>query len=134
MAKPIRVTIDVEESFFGKIYRTLDTMPGVAAISIHSEGVKQASSPGGKGQKRGGTQSAECVVLGELRKGPQLRVALTEALNAAGKKGDASIAITMRKLVEQKQATKKGVGKNVTYTITKAGQTRYETACNVEAA
>ena len=137
MAKPLMMTIAVEEAFFGKIYRTLDNMPGVATITIHSEGVKgngAAPPTGGRGQKRGGTQSSECVVLGALRKGPQVRSVLTEALNAAGKKGEASIAVTMRKLHTQKQVTKKGTGKNVTYTITKAGEQRYATACQIEGA
>jgi hypothetical protein len=69
VVKPLTMTISVEETFFGKIYRMLDTMPGVASIAIHSEGVKANGAARPK-KKQGGTQSAHCLVLGALVKSP----------------------------------------------------------------
>jgi hypothetical protein len=38
MPKPLTITIDVEEVAFGKVFRTLDTMPGVISINLKGSG------------------------------------------------------------------------------------------------
>jgi hypothetical protein len=40
------ITIAVEEAIFGKVYRLLDTMPGVVSLTYHAEGAK--TKPNGK--------------------------------------------------------------------------------------
>lgn len=41
MAKPLRITIDVEEIAFGRVFRWLDQAPGVVRINIEGTGAKQ---------------------------------------------------------------------------------------------
>jgi hypothetical protein len=63
------MTISVEETFFGKIYRMLDTMPGVASIAIHSEGVKAngAARPKKRSRAERSLPTASCSVLSSSR-------------------------------------------------------------------
>lgn len=132
MPKPIRVTVDIEESFFGKIYRTLDTMPGVAAIAIHSEGVK-GNGVAKPRQKKGGTQSVPCLLLGALIQTPGLtREQVIPILEASGKKGS-SLPDALTKLKKAGHIKIKGAGKaGASYTVTAAGKKHYQTACQIE--
>lgn len=131
MVKPLTMTISVEETFFGKIYRMLDTMPGVASIAIHSEGVKANGAAKPK-KKQGGTQSAHCLVLGALVKSPGITKAqLVPVLEGNGKKAT-TLPDTITKLKKAKHIAVKGSGKAATFTITAAGKKHFDTACEIE--
>jgi hypothetical protein len=129
------MTIAVEEILFGKLYRTLDAMPGVASITIHSEGVKgNGAEPKRKKQKQGGSQSVYCLVLGALASGPATRDRLAPVLEEAGKKGS-SLPDALTKARKAKHITVKNAGKrDAVYTLTALGKKHYKTACEVEAA
>lgn len=123
------MTIQVEEIAFGKVFRTLDTMPGVIAINLHGSGPKEqtTSSP----PRRTGGATVECLILGALRetKVPLTRTTLTEVIVQGGKAAS-SFQDAISKLVKKKHVTK-GVDGN--YKITAAGSKRYESACELEA-
>jgi hypothetical protein len=128
------MTIAVEESFFGKLYRTLDTMPGVASISIHSEGVKTLNGAAKAVQKQGGSKSVYCLVLGTVISKPgATRADLYAAVEATGKRST-SVPDALTKLKKAKHIAIKGKGKGVTYSATPAGKKHYETACSIEEA
>lgn len=132
MPKPIMMTIAVEESFFGKIYRTLDTMSGVASIAIHSEGVKGNGRAASAPQKKGGTGSVYCLVLGALcPNGPLPRSNLQAVVESAGKKAS-SLPDALMKAKKAKHITARGKGRDVVYTITAAGRKHFDTACQID--
>lgn len=131
MPKPMEILIQVEEGHFGKVWRTLDTMPGVALIQYKSEGVKGQKAPT---KKQGGTQSSECIVLDCMIRAarPAPRSVLAAALVTGGRKAS-TIAGVMNSLIKKKHATAvsgRGTPK-VTYSVTAAGKKRFETACTI---
>jgi predicted transcriptional regulator len=133
MPKPMKLLVEIEEIAFGRVFRALDGMNGVVSLTPVGEGVKAAT---GKptGQKKGGAQSAPCLVLYALKGGvPMSRSTLTAVLVEGGKAAT-STADTMKKLMVAKEVTKHGTGKNVTYKITPKGIKRYETACQIQPA
>jgi hypothetical protein len=96
------ITIAVEEIAFGKIYRLLDTMPGVVSISYHAEGPKDkaASKPNGKiGKPRNSYEvTGNDFMLGFMYKndGPYPTARLREAFSKAGR-SPASVASLLHK-------------------------------------
>lgn len=133
MAKPLMMTIAVEESFFGKIYRTLDSTPGVASITIHSEGPKSngAASPRA-GQKQGGTGSVYCLILNAMIENPGIARPQLMAVAEANGKRATSVPDAITKAKKAKHVAVKGSGKSSTYTITAAGRKHFTTACQIE--
>jgi hypothetical protein len=133
MPKPITLTIDIEEIAFGRVWRLLDTMPGVVNIKLHGEGPK--SKPGGskQPQKKGGSQSVPCLVLGALIEANAKigRDPLNKVLEANGKKAT-SLPDAIQKLFKAKEIQRFGKGRDVTYGITVKGRKRYETACEIQ--
>jgi hypothetical protein len=132
MAKPLQMMISVEEIAFGKVYRMLDTMPGVAAITILGEGPKtNGAAPRGK-QKQGGTGSVYCLLLGAMIETPGIsRPQLITVAEANGKKGT-SVPDAITKMKKAKHVAVKGSGKASTFTVTAAGKKHFETACKIE--
>jgi hypothetical protein len=134
MPKTMFALVEIEEGSFGKIWRMLDTMPGIVTLSYKSEGVKGQSGnkPGGK---KGGAQSSECVVLDVLIRGerPCPRQVLSAALVTAGRKAS-TIAGVMNALIKKKQVrVVSGRGsKDVLYSVTPAGKKRFAEACQIE--
>lgn len=138
MPKPIKVMIEVEETFFGRVFRALDGMEGVATITPIGDGPRsQRQGNGGNvsGQKKGGAQSVQCILLKALiRAGePTLRSDLGDALVAAGKT-KSGLATSMKLMLQAKEVTRSGAGKNVKYKVTAKGIKRFETACEIQPA
>lgn len=130
MPKPMTMTIEVEEIAFGKVFRTLDGMPGVINIRITGSGPKAMAKPNGRGtngQRQGGTKTVPGIVLGELVKGPRGRPDLAPALERAGKKAT-SLPDALQKLRKAKAIKTAGKGKGTEYTITPVGMKQYEAA------
>lgn len=134
MAKPLIMTINVEEIAFGRVFRALDAMPGVVSIDIQAESKRGAAAPapagrvGGKGT-RTGAATIECIILGALGDGSEartrdeLRTAITRAGKAATSMPDA-----LRKLKEKRHVKVAAGGK---YAITVAGKERFVEACAI---
>jgi hypothetical protein len=132
MPKPITVTISVEELMFGKVWTTLDTMPGVISISIHGSGSKKAAVP--RNGKQSGTATRECLILGYMieNKQPVNRDALYALLEKAGK-ARTSLPDALTILKKKKFITiNKPNSKDTTYKITAAGRARYAAVCAAE--
>ena len=133
MPKPLKVMLEVEEAYYGKVWRTLDAMPGVVTLMPISEGVKQ---PGEKKQrqKKGGTQSVYCLILGALAQ-PNVQNAardyLVQVCEEAGKKAT-SVPDALMKMRKAKHVKSTGKGRDVKFTITAAGRKHFETACQIE--
>src|SRR6266403_2960072 len=83
MPKPMTMTIEVEEMAFGKVFRTLDGMPGVIAIKIAGTGPKK---PKGNSKGNSGGRTSAQIVLAELVRQPLDKGALTQRLEEGGKK------------------------------------------------
>jgi hypothetical protein len=108
MPKPMMMMIECEEIAFGRVFRTLDTMPGVASIKIMGNGAKIATGPG-KGNRTPGTRAKGSLMV------------------AAGKSpktlhGQSHMMLKL-KLVKK---TGKGI-----LAITAAGKKYLETKCNI---
>lgn len=131
MPKPMFMTVQVEEFAFGRVFRLLDTTPGVVTINLKGEGPR--AKPNGKAiQKKGGAQSIPCLVLGALIKTPGLsRPQLIALLEGNGKK-PSSLPDSLTKLRHAKEITSSGKGSNTKYQATKAGVKRFETACSIQ--
>lgn len=97
MPKPMTITVGVEEAYFGKIYRSLDTTPGVVSLSYHSEH-KTEGKPNGKVNLKYET-SAKALVLDTLSKakGPLPASAIVEAFRKASR-ADGSASSTLHVL------------------------------------
>jgi hypothetical protein len=135
MPKPMMMMIECEEIAFGRVFRTLDTMPGVASIKIMGNGAKIATGPG-KGNRTPGTRakgslkdgtSGRCIVLNALTDGPKSLKDINELMVAAGKSpktlhGQSHMMLKL-KLVKK---TGKGI-----LAITAAGKKYLETKCNI---
>ena len=136
MPKPLKAMIEIEEAFFGKVFRALDGMEGVASITPIGDGPRsQRPGNGGSvtGQKKGGAQSVQCVILKALIRAGKAtpRSDLGEALVAAGKT-KSGLATSMKLMLQNKEVTRQGAGKNVTYKVTPKGIKRFETACEIQ--
>jgi len=108
------MTIEVEEMAFGKVFRTLDGMPGVIAIKIAGTGPKK---PKGNSKGNSGGRTSAQIVLAELVRQPLDKGALTQRLEEGGKKAT-SLPDTLYKLRNQKLITGSAAKG---YKITKAG-------------
>lgn len=126
MAKPIKITLEVEQVALGKVWTTLDGMTGVISIGLHGNGPKPTSKK--KGSKHGSSATVPCIVLGALEKKPLGKPALIEAVVASGKAAT-SLPDALTKLKKEKHIVPVGDG---FYKITQAGAKRYQTACKVE--
>lgn len=116
MPKPMFLQIAVEESFFGRVFRALDGMAGVAGVTIVSERhPPKAAKPQGSATK--GTTAA-CLILKTLEAGITHRDALGAMLEQNGKKA-ATAPSTLQSLLKAKHITARGNG---TYKITPAGK------------
>jgi hypothetical protein len=124
----MKLMVDVEEASFGRVFRILDNMPGVALITIVSEGVKNGRAAPSPVQRRGGTNSIPCIILSELIKGQQNRESLREAISKAGK-AKSSLPDALSKLQKAKEIMSIGKGRHVKYGITPSGRTTFKTAC-----
>jgi len=88
MPKPMTIEISVEEIAFGKVFRTLDEMPGVVSIKIKGSGPNASAPESARkhGKASEGT-TGKCVVFNFLL-GKKKAVApgvLADAIVAAGK-------------------------------------------------
>jgi hypothetical protein len=130
MPKPMKFTIEVEERFFGPIWRRLDTMQGVVALHYHTEGVKtppKDPTPRSRGKASEGTTS-QCIILQTLQEqGMVHRKVLEAALEESGRKA-ASLNSLLSKTKEAKLIRSKGPG---VYEITAAGTKFVETSCPI---
>lgn len=139
MAKPMGLTIQVEEGAFGRVFNVLDAMQGVISIKIEASGPKPKGAAKTPGQKKGGAQSAPCLVLGALMKvGTKAtpskwlnREELAAVIVAGGKKAT-SLPDTLQKLRNAKEVVNHGTGRDVRYRITEAGVKRFKTACTIQ--
>jgi hypothetical protein len=125
MPKPMQLLVDIEEIAFGRVF-----------LTIVGEGVKRnaAAVAPHHTQKRGGTSSVPCLILGALMQSPGLsRPQLEAVLEGNGKKGT-SLPDALYKLRAAKEIVSKGKGKGVTYAVTGAGKKHYETACTIQSA
>jgi hypothetical protein len=129
----MQLLVDVEEIAFGHVFRMLDTTKGVARLTIVSDTVKRPGKT--SGQKKGGAQSAACLVLGALNaaKNSMSRPQLVLVLEASGKKGS-TLPSTLNELWREKEILRSGDGQNVRYRITMKGRKRFQTACQIQEA
>lgn len=136
MVKPMKLMVEVEEIAYGRIFRMLDGSDGVVSILPVGEGPRSQRATGGNVQKKGGAQSAPCIVLGALIAAGRVqldRAALRATLKVNGK-SETSLPDTLTKLKKAGEIRASGSGRDVVYAITAAGRKRHETACNIQAA
>lgn len=132
MPKPMRIMVEVEEIAHGRVFRLLDGTPGVIGITPIGDGPKPQNAGSSKGQKKGGAQTAPCLVLGALIESPGAnRTQLAAVLELNGKKAT-SLPDTLQKLRKAKEITSKGKGKDVSYSITPVGRKKFATACAIQ--
>jgi len=126
MAKPIKITLEVEQIALGKVWTTLDGMAGVISFSLHGSGPK----PTGPKKKPGSPVTVPYLILGALvaAKTPLTRAELMAAVEAGDRAASSTLdSITQLKKNKHIAPVSKGVFK-----ITSAGVKRYETACKTE--
>lgn len=114
MPKPMSLTIEIEEIAFGRVWRTLDAMPGVINIHMKGQGPKQLKPATEVLNKK---TTARLVLEALLIKSPASKLLLEEAILAGGKQ-KASLADTLTKLKKQKNISPAGKGM---FKITAAG-------------
>jgi hypothetical protein len=103
MPKPMTMVIQVEETAFGRVFRLLDTMPGVASITLTGAGPKT------KGPKKVGGPTVPMLILNALcaaKGGHMLTAELRPVVEAGGKKGT-SVPDSLTKLGKLKLVTRK---------------------------
>jgi hypothetical protein len=131
----MKMLIEVEEIAYGRVFRTLDGMDGVVSITPIGDGPKssrQNVAGATAVQKKGGAQSAPCLVLGALMITPGLsRAQLTEVIVSNGKSKN-SLPDTIAKLKDAGEIRASGEGRAITYRITAAGKKRWNTACQIQ--
>jgi hypothetical protein len=98
MPKPMMLHVAVEEAFYGKIFRALDTMPGVVSLNPVSEAHPQQAKAGKPDSIKNGS-TAGCLVLAALIKAkrPMAKAELAEAMTTGGKKA-ATLPSTLQSL------------------------------------
>lgn len=116
MPKPIGMSIKVEEIAFGKVWSTLDTMPGVISITIEGNGPK--AKPNGKATNGNGKTVADLVLETLLAKSPQTKTQLEDYV-AHGGKAKTSLPDTIARLKKGKLI--RPIGNKGQYKITAAG-------------
>jgi hypothetical protein len=104
MPKPISMTIQVEEVAFGKVWRSIDAMPGVISIQLKGDGPKSAAPQSDKG-KRGSIQASVLQTL------------LNGAMSATDLGGGSRISGALHHLKKKKLVSKTGNK----YKVTTAG-------------
>ena len=126
MVKPLKMMVEIEEGAFGRVFRSLDGMPGVVSLTPIGDGPRVAKGKVGK-KGKGGT--VYCLVLRALIEAdkPVNRDALRDVLAANGKAAT-SLPDTLTKLKKAKHIAIK----NAMYTITPAGRKHYETSCPIQ--
>lgn len=120
MTKPMRLTVLVEEAFFGKVFRTLDGMPGIAGVQIISEAHPPAKAAGKKNTVANGA-TTQCIVLRTLKERGRSLVPDVIAACKAGGKARASAVMMLRDCVKAKKAIRTGKGKTALYAISPTG-------------
>jgi hypothetical protein len=125
MPKPLKMMLEIEEAAFGRVFRALDGMPGVVAMTPIGDGPKVKGPAGKKG--KGGT--VYCIVLRALIEADKAvnRDVLRDVLKAHGKAAT-SLPDALTKLQRAKHIT----NKNAMYSVTPAGRKHYETSCPIE--
>lgn len=133
MPKPISMTIEVEESFMGTVWRSLDGMSGVIRINIHGSGVpNKAPTPvNGRGSVKDGT-TLKCVVIQMLKKTPGITTAqMVMGAESAGKNKKSLPPLINAMLKEKLIVGKAGKGKGAkpTYSLTAKGTAYCDENC-----
>lgn len=129
MPKPMTVTIDVEEIAFGRVWRTLDAMPGVVKMHMHGTGPKPEAKVRASSKKG---ETVHCVLLRALKANEDAfpsalipKKVLEDAVIKAGKaKGSLHNVIDKAKKLKHLRSPKTGF-----YKITPAGVKYIETVC-----
>jgi hypothetical protein len=130
MPKPMKLMIEVEEVAHGRVFRMLDGTPGVVTITPIGDGPR--SGGGSTGQKQGGTQSAACLLLAALIRTPGITVEQMRPVLEGNGKRASTLAGTLASMKKAGEIRASGSGKSATYRITKVGQKRYDTACQIQ--
>lgn len=127
MPKPMSMTIEVEEMAFGKIFRTLDGMPGVVSINLKGAGPKAATPKGkanGDGTANGGKTLNTLLLEAMLASKNVLTAAdLASALQAHGKSRNSAQG-TLSRLKAHKLVKRSGKGWKITPAGIKAATTK----------
>jgi len=118
--------LEIEEAAFGRVFRTLDGMPGVVSLMPIGDGPKAAKGKAGK-KGKGGT--VYCLVLKALIEAgkPVNRDALRNVLADHGRAAT-SLPDALSKMKKAKHITVK----SAMYSITPMGRKHYDTSCPVE--
>jgi len=133
MVKPIKMLVEVERIAFGDVFVSLDSMEGVVSITPIGDGPRSARSTGSSaGQKKGGAQSAPCLILGSLIKSPGLTREQLKSVIVGNGKSETTLADTLNKLKTAGEIRASGTGKGATFKVTSAGKRRFETACQIQ--
>lgn len=134
MPKPIKIVVEVEELAFGRVFRTLDNMQGVASITIVSEGGKTPGSPKSstERQKRGGATTLSCIILSDLMTGSAKDAEWLRQTAVKSGKAASSVPDSLNKLLKAKEIKRMKIEGHVVYAITAKGKARYETACQIQ--
>lgn len=123
MAKPMVIIVHVEEIAFGKVWRMLDTMPGVAKLELRSESAapKKATNPNGDHRatwrQPGGFNLRETLLKLLAKKSlhaTEIRELATKNGRSAGGANSATTNLAKRKLIK---TDRKG-----NWSITRAGK------------
>lgn len=115
MSKPMTMVIEVEEIAFGKVFRTLDAMPGVISIHLKGSGPK-APKPAAVSV----SATVKSMILGALSEKPHDIDALKDIV-AKGGKSATSVPDAINKLKNDKKIASV-VGQKGVYRITAAGR------------
>ena len=126
MPKPMIITVSVEEIAFGKVYRMLDTHPGVISMTYHAEG----SKPNGHDKKENGNKGkpkntfemrGSEYLLGAMykHKGPVRTIALRKLFEQA-KRSPASVSSLLHAAKQEGLIESREDG----YVLTKKGRDR----------
>jgi hypothetical protein len=109
----MKFTVDVEEIAFGKVFRTLDAMPGVISIKIVGDGPRSQQQPATSGRPR-----AAAILLQALSAAPRGQMARgdLEAVLAKNGRSKKSFPGTLFTMEKQKLLRRSARGKIVTMT------------------
>jgi len=134
MVKPIKMLVEVERIAFGDVFVSLDAMEGVVSITPIGDGPRSARQNSGSsaGQKKGGAQSAPCLILGSLIKSPGLTREQLKSVIVGNGKSETTLPDTLNKLKTAGEIRASETGKGATFKVTSAGKRRFETACQIQ--
>jgi hypothetical protein len=127
MPKPIVMIVAVEELLAGKIWRLLDSTPGVVEINIQGSGPKPngAAVPSKANGKNNGTPARILVLNALLSKSPQSKEALGNLLEKNGKMRS-TLPSTIAVLKQKKHIAAVDDGFKITSAGTKAATTEQD--------